>query len=81
MTDERRKSLRTDVSETAYISISGSSTRCQIMNISSEGAALDVPDATHIPAKFQLMTESDRVARTCRIVWIMKNKIGVQFEK
>ena len=81
MTEERRKSPRVEVSETAYISVSGSSTRCQVTNISSQGAALDVPDAIYIPAKFQLMTENDRVIRTCRIVWIVKNKIGVEFEQ
>ncbi|WP_312011890.1 PilZ domain-containing protein [Bradyrhizobium sp. AUGA SZCCT0182] len=43
MIDERRKSLRTDVDEMAYISASGSSTRCQIANMSEDGAALDVP--------------------------------------
>ena len=57
------------------------STRCQITNISSEGAALNVPDASNIPSRFQLMTEKDRVVRICRIVWIMQNTIGVEFEK
>lgn len=26
------------------------------------------------------MTERDRVVRTCRIVWIKQNRIGVEFE-
>ena len=47
--EERRKSLRTDVEEVAYISSSGSSTRCLISNLSDNGAALDVPDASYIP--------------------------------
>lgn len=81
MAEDRRTSQRVEVRQTAYISVAGSSTRCQITNISNEGAALDVPDATFVPATFQLMTESDREIRTCRIVWIMKNKIGIKFEK
>jgi hypothetical protein len=78
--DERRKSPRTEIDETAYISISGSSTRCRIVNISNEGAALDVPDASFIPTCFQLMTESDRLVKNCRIAWIKQNRIGVEFE-
>jgi PilZ domain len=78
--DERRKSVRTEVDEMAYISASGSSTRCRIANMSDDGAALDVPDASYIPNCFQLMTEQDRIIRTCRIVWTKKNRIGVEFE-
>src|SRR5438067_5201918 len=64
--DERGKSLRTDVDEMAYISSSGSSTRCRIVNLSEDGAALDVPDASYISNSFHLMTERDRIVRTCR---------------
>ena len=77
--EERRKSLRTDVEEIAYISSSGSSTRCLISNLSDNGAALDVPDASYIPNSFQLMSERDRIVRICRIVWIKQNRIGVEF--
>ena len=69
-----------DTDEIAYISCDGSSTRCKVVNISAEGAALEVPDAEHPPARFNLMTEKDRVVRRCRIVWIHQNKIGVMFE-
>src|SRR4051794_2919901 len=81
MVDERRKSLRTEVDEMAYISASGSSTRCRVANISDDGAALDVPDAAYIPNSFHLMTERDRIIRSCRIVWIKQNRIGVEFER
>lgn len=80
MIDERRKSQRTDVDEMAYISAFGSSTRCRIANMSEDGAALDVPDASYIPNCFHLMTERDRLVRSCRIVWIKQNRIGVEFE-
>jgi hypothetical protein len=79
LAEERRKSCRADVDETAYISISGSSTRCKIANISEDGAALEVPDASYVPSFFQLMTERDRTVRTCRVVWIQQNRIGVEF--
>jgi hypothetical protein len=78
--EERRKSQRESVQRTAYISHLGSGTRCSITNISAEGAAIEVPDASHIPIRFQLMTETDRIVRNCCVVWIKRNKLGVQFE-
>lgn len=77
--EERRKHVRTEIKETAYISVSGSSIRCQVSNISQQGAAIDVPDVAYIPEHFELMLKSDRKVRNCRIVWIMKNRIGVEF--
>jgi hypothetical protein len=78
--EERRRGPRADVDEPAYISSHGSSTRCRVVNISAEGAAIDVPDPLFIPTRFQLMTENDRVVRDCRIVWTKQNRIGVIFE-
>jgi hypothetical protein len=78
--EERRRGPRADVDEPAYISSHGSSTRCRVVNISAEGAAIEVPDPAFVPARFQLMTESDRVVRDCRIVWTKQNRIGVVFE-
>jgi hypothetical protein len=78
--EERRRGPRADVDEPAYISSHGSSTRCRVVNISAEGAAIDVPDPIFVPARFQLMTEKDRVVRNCRIVWTKQNRIGVIFE-
>ena len=79
--DERRKHPRAEVDETAYVSSGGASTRCRVLNISAEGAAIDVPNAVYIPDRFRLMTENDRVVRDCRVVWIQRNRIGVVFEK
>jgi hypothetical protein len=78
--EERRRGPRADVDEPAYISSHGASTRCRVVNISAEGAAIDVPDAAFVPARFQLMTEKDRVVRDCRVVWTKQNRIGVIFE-
>jgi PilZ domain len=52
-----------------------------VVNLSAEGAAIDVPNAVYIPDRFRLMTENDRVVRDCRVVWIQRNRIGVVFEK
>ena len=76
---ERRRSPRTEVDQTAYISAAGSSTRCRVLNVSEAGAAIEIPQGSYIPEQFQLMTETDRVIRNCRIVWIMKDRIGIEF--
>ena len=76
---ERRKSPRIELDETGYISSGGSSLRCRVLNLSPEGAAVEVPDTRYVPERFQLMTESNRIIRNCRIVWIMTNRIGVEF--
>ena len=78
--DERRSSTRSDVDDVGFISVSGSSTRCRVVSLSEGGAALDVPSASAIPDRFQLMTERDRLVRTCRVVWIKQNRLGVEFE-
>ncbi|WP_375415273.1 PilZ domain-containing protein [uncultured Bradyrhizobium sp.] len=78
--EDRRRGPRADVDEPAYISSGGSSTRCRLVNVSAEGAAIEVPDPAFIPGRFQLMTENDRVVRNCRIVWTKQNRIGVVFE-
>jgi PilZ domain len=78
--DERRRAPRADIDEPAYVSSHGSSTRCRLVNISADGAAIEVPDPVFIPSRFQLMTERDRVVRNCRAVWTKQNRIGVIFE-
>jgi hypothetical protein len=78
--NERRKYPRSEIDETAYVSSGGASTRCRVRNISAEGAAIDVPNAAYVPDRFQLMTETDRVVRNCRVIWVQKDKIGVAFE-
>jgi hypothetical protein len=79
--EERRERPRTDVDEVAYLSSGGASTRCRVVNISADGAAIVVPNAVFVPDRFQLMTEADRLVRKCQVVWIQQNRIGVAFEK
>jgi hypothetical protein len=78
--DERREHPRTEVNEVAYISTGGASTRCRVLNISVEGAAIDVPNAAFAPDRFQLMIKKDRLVRKCRVVWVQQNRVGVAFE-
>jgi hypothetical protein len=77
--EERRRHLRQETNDLAYITGDGSSIRCTVVNMSPDGAALDVPDATALRAQFKLMIVRDGVLRDCRIAWLTKNRIGVQF--
>lgn len=71
---------RTGIDHPAQIYSHGTSIGCSVVNISAEGAAIDVPNARHVPDRFQLVTEHGRVVLNCRIVWIKQNRIGVAFE-
>ena len=51
-----------------------------MINVSAEGAAIDVPNPSFVPDRFQLMTAKDRLIRYCRVVWIKQNTIGLAFE-
>ncbi len=77
--EDRRKHPRTEVDEAGYISSGGSSISCRVLNISAEGAAIDVPNPAFVPNSFQLMAAKDRVTRNCRVVWVAQNRIGVMF--
>jgi PilZ domain len=66
--DERRKHPRVEVREAAYVFSDGSSTRCRVLNISAEGAVIDVPNAAYIPKRFRLMIVNDRLVRNCPVV-------------
>jgi hypothetical protein len=80
LVEDRRKSQRETVRQNGYVSHMGFNTRCTIVNISPEGAAIEVSDATSIPRTFKLMTANDRVVRDCRIVWIKRNTLGLEFD-
>ena len=79
-TEERRRGPRADVDEPAYISSDGSSTLCRVVNISAEGAAIDVENPAFVPPRFRLVMASDSSVRECRIAWIQKNRIGLSFD-
>ena len=78
--EERRKHPRTETDDEGYIWGDGSSTSCRLLNVSVEGAAIEVPNAALIPDRFKLMTTRDRATSNCRIVWKTKTRIGIAFE-
>ena len=77
--DEKRKHPRTEINEPAYVSSGGSVMRCVVRNISAEGAAIDVEEPAFVPAQFRLVMADDSSVRECRVAWIQKNRIGLNF--
>jgi hypothetical protein len=50
-----------------------------VLNISAEGAAIDVENPAFVPQRFRLVMAHDSSVRECQIAWIQQNRIGVSF--
>jgi hypothetical protein len=77
--EERRKHPRSEINEPGYVSSGGSVMRCTVLNISVEGAAIEVENPAFVPTQFRLVMANDRSVHECRIAWIQRNRIGVTF--
>jgi hypothetical protein len=77
--DEKRKHPRAEINQPGYISAGGSVMSCMVLNISAEGAAIDVPNPAFVPQRFRLVMAHDSSVRECQIAWIQQNRIGVSF--
>jgi hypothetical protein len=80
--EEKRKYLRTEIDEPAYVSSGGSVMSCVVRNISPAGAAIDVDNPAFVPQHFRLVMAKDpSVVHECRVAWIQKNRIGLTFKQ
>ncbi|MBR0934720.1 PilZ domain-containing protein [Bradyrhizobium jicamae] len=78
--DEKRKHPRTEVNEPAYVSSGGSVMHCTIVNISQEGAAIDIENPAFVPDRFRLVMANDSSeVYECRVIWAKKNRLGLSF--
>jgi hypothetical protein len=77
--EEKRKHPRTEINQPGYVSAGGSVISCMVLNISAEGAAIDVPNPAFVPARFRLVMAHDSSVSECQIAWIQQNRIGVSF--
>jgi hypothetical protein len=78
--EEKRKHPRTEVNEPGYVSSGGSVMHCVIVNISPEGAAIEVDNPAFVPHRFRLVMANDAsVVYECRIIWTKKTRVGVSF--
>jgi PilZ domain len=80
MMEERRKHPRTEISQHGYISSGGSVMHCLVVNISPEGAAVEVDNPAFVPQRFRLVMANDPSAvYECRIAWIQENRVRLTF--
>ena len=78
--EEKRKYPRSEINEPGYVSSGGSVMHCVVVNISPEGAAIDVENAAYVPERFRLvMAKDSSIVHECRIAWIKQNRIGLTF--
>lgn len=78
--EDRRKFVRTEINEPAFVSSGGSVMRCTVLNISPEGCAIEVSEAAFVPQRFRLvMARDSSIVHDCRIAWIQQNRIGLVF--
>ena len=77
---ESRRASRRHILKTATIKFVGGGTiNCLVRNLSSTGAALEVPDQAGIPGKFILVVPGDGLHLSCSTVWRKEHRIGVTF--
>ena len=79
MAEDRRTTRRRRVLKSATIQFDSGACSCAVRNLSDAGAALDVPTSFGIPHEFQLIMETDRSTRQCRVIWRQERRIGVSF--
>ena len=77
--EEKRKHPRTEINQPGYVSSGGSVMSCTVVNVSAEGAAIDVANPAFVPPRFRLVMAHDSSVRECQIAWIQQNRIGVSF--
>ena len=77
--EEKRKYPRTEINQPGYVSSGGSVMSCMVLNISAEGAAIDVENPAFVPARFRLVMAGDSSVRECPIAWIQQKRIGLTF--
>lgn len=79
MPEDRKTAPRRRVLKSATIEFDSCAFSCAVRNLSDAGAALDVPTSLGIPHEFQLVIETDRAVRQCRVIWRQEKRIGVSF--
>lgn len=78
--EEHRVAQRRRMLKAGTIEFGGGGIDCTVKNLSETGAALEVVTPLFIPDRFTLFVRSDRLKRTCHIVWRKEKRIGVAFD-
>jgi hypothetical protein len=77
---ETRIAPRYRVLRAAKIDCGGVTIDCTVRDLSTTGAALEVPVKMSIPAKFTLVVPGDGLHLPCHVVWRSDFRIGVAFD-
>jgi PilZ domain-containing protein len=77
---ETRIAPRHRVLKAAKIDCGGATIDCTVRDLSTTGAALEVPVKMDIPAKFILVVPGDGLHLPCHVVWRREFRIGVAFD-
>jgi hypothetical protein len=80
--DPAKRSVRHRVFKAGRITFNnrGSTIDCTVRNLSEKGAGLDVFTSQGVPHEFELVVPSDRLSRTCHVVWQSEKHVDVAFD-
>lgn len=75
-----RKSPRTWMRKKAIVRTrNGSAMHCTVMDLSKEGACLQIASTLGISGQVELSFDNFHSRRNCRVVWRKANRLGVAF--
>jgi hypothetical protein len=77
---DKRVTPRRPVRKPGIIEFGGGAFSCMVRDLSTAGAALDVPSVVGIPDRFTLVVSADDLHLQCHVVWRKEMRIGVSFE-
>lgn len=80
--DNKRAALRKRVLKGARIAFNerSSTLSCTVRDLSETGARLRVAQGQAVPAKFDLIIDSDGFEASCSVVWRRNEEVGVRFD-
>jgi PilZ domain len=76
---ERRATTRQRVFKAGTIEFDGTDIECTIRNVSTSGAALDVPNPAGIPHEITINFVARNIRQRGYIVWRTARRVGVSF--
>jgi len=76
---DMRKSVRRNSDAAGTIHFNAAHISCRLENISDGGACVQLASDATIPPVFVLIIPSEKLERSCFVVWRNGGRIGVQF--
>jgi hypothetical protein len=78
---ERRQSPRGRALKGAKIAFNQKSSvmDCTVRNLTEKGALLKFASTVGIPERFDIMLDTERAYRPCKVVWRRDDSLGIEF--